>query len=309
GAAAGGAPSAAGVDAGGSVNVGAGAAGGASSAGAGVTGGAASGDARFTGGGDVGGAASGDASFNGGSNVAGSGGDFGVQGQASSASSTVQGSASADIPNVERAAGDAQGSVDIPTGASTEAELNQTIGNDGVTVARGGAGGVAEAHVSGATGLDGSTPAADLEDVQSRASVDGAASAAVSEAGYVDPTSEAGRAQVLGSHAEGDVRVKADVVDQTHGQASAVVADPTGSASSYAETEATSAATDKATSMAPGAAAQVEVSKDTLRNPDQAAKEAGESAIDEQARDVQGSVGVDASVDSSARGPQEPKKK
>src|SRR5207249_3401301 len=93
------------------------------------------------------------------------------------------------------------------SGVSTEAAFNESIGSQGMSVERGGAAGVADNMVGNPTDSDAfgaATGATGIDDAAGSASVSGGVQAGLESSGYRDPTTEAGRADVLGTHAEGD---------------------------------------------------------------------------------------------------------
>lgn len=216
----------------------------------------------------------------------------------------------ADVDVRRGAGGDLQGQASsvqsAASGNTAEATLNESIGNEGTAVRRGGAAGVADNAMGNPSDFDAAGEvggSVGIEDAQGRASVDGSVQSGLESTGYRDPTTEAGRAEVLGMHAEGDVRNRVDVAGQTSDTARGVADDPTGSAGRYAEDRASETARDKAEGAAPGTVAQVQVAQDDMRNPEQAVTQEAESRVDQEKREVQVSVGVDAGADTAPRGP------
>lgn len=198
----------------------------------------------------------------------------------------------------------------VAGGGAAEAGFNSSIGSEGSAAIHGGAAGTGQNHMGGATEVDSQASAtvgttAVFGGHAASTTVDGAQGAAISESGYRDPTGEAARADLLSNRAGGDVRAKADVVENDREQIRNTVHDPRAAASSRAETAAMGEATSRSGGAAPAAIADATVIKDDARNPELAAEQHGEVELDKAKFEAQGAVGISAGSDDVANKPRD----
>lgn len=187
------------------------------------------------------------------------------------------------------------------SGDEAEAGFSRAVGPEGSSVAAGGAVGIGERHMGHLDEFDARDEgerAAHLGDIDAQGSVGGAAE---SIAGAHDPNSDLGRADQLAFNERDKAAARVDAVDNARDDARNAVADPRASITAHADAAVTAEATRRAPIDVSAAEANANLATEAAGNPELAAKNRAEAALDAKEYEAKGEIGIEGTGTSRNR--------